>query len=78
MADRTDQVPEADLLEQQVALDPQTLTDSEQPDVGDLSDELVDHVDRWEQLLPVPGDGDDDYPRDGDDPYAGDEEVPDD
>jgi hypothetical protein len=55
--DPTEQIPEADLLEQQVRLDPQ-LSDDEYGSVdrvdGAASAEPVDQADRWEQQRPVP------------------------
>lgn len=64
--DPSEQIPEADLLEQQVPLDP-SLSDDEHGAAervhGAASAEPVDHADRWEQQLPVPS-ADDDYPHD--------------
>ena len=61
--DPSEQIPEADLLEQQVPLDP-PLTDDEQVWVpGDTPVEPVDEADRWEQHMPVPA-AEDDYPHD--------------
>ncbi|MEW1954688.1 hypothetical protein [Terrabacter sp. NPDC080008] len=63
-----DDVPEADLLEQQAPVDPPAAPDAEA--VSDSSDTLpsepadeADEADRLEQHEVVPGD-DDDYPRD--------------
>jgi hypothetical protein len=62
--DPSDQIPEADLLEQQAALDP-PLTDAEhmQVVVPEAPTEPVNEADRWEQQTPVPP-ADDDYPHD--------------
>jgi len=61
--DPSEQIPEADLLEQQVPLDP-PLTNDEQDSVDRAAPvEPVDEADRWEQQLPVPT-SDDDYPHD--------------
>ena len=62
--DRTDpseQIPEADLLEQHAALDP-PLTDPE-THTGESRSTLepADEADRWEQQISVPG-AEDDYP----------------
>ena len=65
--DPSEQIPEADLLEQQVPLDPPPLTDDEHDSVdrvdGAATAEPVDEADLWEQQLPVPS-ADDDYPHD--------------
>jgi len=60
--DPSEQIPEADLLEQQTPPGP-PLTDDDHAlvDRPDGADPLVDVADRWEQLLPVPS-ADDDYP----------------
>jgi hypothetical protein len=58
--DPSEQIPEADLLEQQAPLDPPPLTDavSEIPETpGD-----TDEADRLEQHATVLGDHEDDYP----------------
>jgi hypothetical protein len=61
--DPSDQIPEADLLEQQTPLDPPLIED-EQGSVDRTEHvEPVDEADRWEQQLPVPP-ADDDYPHD--------------
>jgi hypothetical protein len=61
--DPSDQIPEADLLEQQAPLDP-PLTDDEPGSVDRAASvEPVDEADRWEQQLPVPS-AEDDYPHD--------------
>ena len=61
--DPSEQIPEADLLEQQVPLDP-SLTDDNHDSVDRMTPvEHVDEADRWEQQLPVPS-ADDDYPHD--------------
>jgi hypothetical protein len=71
--DPTGQIPEADLLEQQTPLDPQSLTtltaltdpDTAPPGAG-AGDELdaVDEADRMEQQTPMPDTDEDDYPHD--------------
>ena len=61
--DPSEQIPEADLLEQQAPLDA-PLTDEEQGSVDRTAlGEPVDEADRWEQQLPVPS-AQDDYPHD--------------
>ena len=64
--DPSEQIPEADHLEQQVPLDP-ALSEDERGSVdrvvGAASAEPVDDADRWEQQLPVPS-ADVDYPHD--------------
>jgi hypothetical protein len=61
--DPSDQIPEADFLEQQAPLDP-PLTDDEQHWVSrDTAIDPADEADRWEQQLPVPS-AEDDYPHD--------------
>lgn len=63
--DPSEQIPEADLLEQQAPLDP-TLIDDDHGSVDRVgaaaSAEPVDEADRWEQQLPMPSD--DEYPHD--------------
>jgi hypothetical protein len=58
--DPSEQIPEADLLEQQTSLDPQPLTDavSELPEPPADADE----ADRLEQHATVPAGDEDDYP----------------
>jgi hypothetical protein len=58
--DPSEQIPEADLLEQQVPIEP-SLTDDERSDDRMAPVEHVDEADRWEQQVPVPS-ADDDYP----------------
>lgn len=60
--DPSEQIPEADLLEQQAALD-SPLTDEDDGAVGRADDGAVeaDEADRWEQQLPVSS-ADDEYP----------------
>lgn len=61
--DPSEQIPEADLLEQQTPIDP-PLTDDEQVVVpGETPVEPVDEADRLEQHMPVPA-AEDDYPHD--------------
>jgi hypothetical protein len=71
--DRTDpseQIPEADLLEQQTPIDPPPLTDSEdapahaepRPDFDPgVATSLADEADRLEQATTLPGSDQDDY-----------------
>jgi hypothetical protein len=63
--DPIEQIPEADLLEQQAPLDP-TLIDDDHGSVDRVAAaayaEPVDEADRWERQLPVPSD--DEYPHD--------------
>jgi len=59
--DPSEQIPEADLLDQQTALDA-ALTDDEPALAGhDTAVGAVDEADRWEQQQPVP-EAEDDYP----------------
>ena len=60
--DPSEQIPEADLLEQQVPLDP-SLTDDDGSVDPMTPVEPVDEADRLEQHLPVTS-ADDDYPHD--------------
>lgn len=56
----SEQIPEADLLEQQAPLDaPLTAPDDLEP----LADAPVDEADQWEQHQPAPI-AEDDYPHD--------------
>lgn len=59
--DPSDQVPEADLLDQQTPLDPSPLTDTQA--LPEPPAEPVDEADRAEQYEMLPG-ADDDYPHD--------------
>jgi hypothetical protein len=57
--DPSEQIPDADLLEQQAPLDP-PLTDAEPIWVGqEAPTEPVDEPDRWDQHVPVPAAEDD-------------------
>jgi hypothetical protein len=61
--DRTDpgeQIPEADLLEQQTPLDPLTDTTPEWPQPLGIGLE-ADEADRWEQAAALPDEEADDY-----------------
>ena len=60
--DPSEQIPEADLLEQQAPLDPQSLTDAETESAIPETPGDADEADRSEQHAPVHGDDDDDYP----------------
>ena len=59
--DPGEQVPEADLLDQQAPLDPQQLTD-DVPEIAETPGD-ADEADRLEQHATVSGDPADDYPR---------------
>jgi hypothetical protein len=72
--DPSDQIPEADLLDQQTAIDPQQLTEIEtEPVCQPVSESVfgvldapagpVEEADRLEQQTSVPGGDEDDYPR---------------
>ena len=62
--DPSEQIPEADLLEQQTPLEA-PLTGDEQGSVDRMAPvEHVAEADRWEQQLPVPS-AEDNYPHDG-------------
>jgi hypothetical protein len=62
--DPSEQIPEADLLDQQAPLDPSPLTDAEPtPALLAPAAASVDEADRWAQQLPVPL-AEDDYPHD--------------
>jgi hypothetical protein len=60
--DPSDQIPEADLLEQQAPLDPQPLTDAETMPLTRETLGDADEADRAEQHAGVLGDQEDDYP----------------
>jgi hypothetical protein len=61
--DPSEQIPEADLLEQQAPLDPQSLTDAETVSViPETLEDTVDEADRLEQHAAVLGGDEDDYP----------------
>jgi hypothetical protein len=67
--DPSEQLPEADVAEQQARLDPR-LSDDEPGSLDGAASvepvepvEPVDEADRWEQQLPVPS-AEDDYPND--------------
>jgi len=65
-ADRTDpseEVPEADLLEQRAPLVPDAVADTPAAVPIDMPADLVDEADRLEQQAVVPDEGEDDYPR---------------
>ena len=61
--DPSEQIPEADLLEQQIPLTSPLIDDDGSVEGHDAaaSAEPVDDADRWEQYLPVPS-ADDEYP----------------
>lgn len=62
----SDQIPEADLLEQRTPLDPPAVADPEDtladPDTAAAAN--VDEADRLEQQTPVLDEAEDDYPHD--------------
>jgi hypothetical protein len=60
--DPSEQIPEADLLEQQAPLDPQPLTDAETVPVIPETLDDADEADRVEQHVAVLGDPEDNYP----------------
>ena len=61
--DPTQQVPEADLLDQRAPVDPQSLGDPEaEPLMPESLRDGVDEADRMEQLTAVLGDDEDEYP----------------
>jgi hypothetical protein len=60
--DPSEQIPEADLLEQQAPLDPRSLTDAETSSAASEALGDADEADRLEQHAPVLGDDEDDYP----------------
>jgi len=65
--DPSQQIPEADLLEQQAPADPQSLTDAETVSaIHDTPSDAVEEADRLEQHAAVPGGGEDDYPHEAD------------
>ncbi len=61
--DPSEQIPEADLLEQQASLDPPPLTHEEAASLNpDAPADPVDEADRVEQQAAVLDDHEDDYP----------------
>jgi hypothetical protein len=64
--DPREQIPEADLLEQQAPLDPQSLTDAETVTAIPEAPVDADEADRLEQHAPVLGGDEDDYPHEAD------------
>ena len=60
--DPSEQIPEADLLEQQASLDPHPLTDEESVIVIPETPADADEADRLEQQAAVLDDHEDDYP----------------
>ena len=65
--DPSEQIPEADLLEQQVPLDPQPLTDAESDLEIPTSEDTVDEADLMEQHAAILDGDEDDYPREPED-----------
>lgn len=59
--DPREQIPEADLLEQQAPLDPQSLTDAERVSAIPEAPGDADEADRLAQQAPVLGDDEHDY-----------------
>lgn len=65
--DPVEQIPEADFLEQQAPLDPQSLTDAETVSaIHDTASDAVEEADRLEQHAAVIGDDENDYPHETD------------
>jgi hypothetical protein len=63
--DPAGEIPEADLIEQQLDLDEPALpTEATASDDTSISDELVDEADLLEQKTRVTGADEDDYPHD--------------
>jgi hypothetical protein len=62
--DLSQDIPEADLLEQRAPLDPNEVIDAEQEPVAILPGHSVDEADRLEQEAALIYEGDDDYPHD--------------
>ena len=64
--DPTDEVPEADLIDQRATPDGALIPDPEEARILDRSGTtgLVDEADRLEQLAQLPDDDDDGYPHD--------------
>ena len=60
--DPSEEIPEADLLEQQAALDPDAPVDTPAAAAPDAPVDFVDEADRLEQQAIVPDDDEDDYP----------------
>ena len=60
--DPTEEIPEADLLEQRTALDPDTAPDTPAADLLSAPTDLVDEADQLEQQAEVPDEAEDDYP----------------
>jgi DNA-binding transcriptional MerR regulator len=60
--DPSEEIPEADLLEQRAPLDPDAVADTPAPVSLDAPADPVDEADRLEQQAAVPDEGEDDYP----------------
>jgi len=60
--DPSEEVPEADLLEQRAPLDPDAVADTPAAVPLEALEDLVDEADRLEQQAVVPDEGEDDYP----------------
>jgi len=61
--DPTEEIPEADLLEQQTPLAPDPLIDTPAGSIPDPAGSVVDEADRLDQQAVVLDEGEDDYPR---------------
>jgi hypothetical protein len=61
--DPSEQAPDADLLDQEAPLDPQSLTDAETVSAALEKSDDADDADRLEQHTSLLGDDEDDYPR---------------
>lgn len=66
--DPSQEIPEADHLEQQTPLDPQRLTATETMAAGAETLAEANDADRWEQHTAVNGVGEDDYPHEAEEP----------
>lgn len=62
--DPSEDIPEADLLEQRTPLDPDAMIDGEPALILDSPTLYVDEADRLEQQAVLPDEGEDDYPHD--------------
>ena len=60
--DPSEEIPEADLLEQRTPVDPDTVPDTPAADLLSAPADPVDEADRLEQQAEVPDEAEDDYP----------------
>ncbi|GAA2743039.1 hypothetical protein GCM10009868_15310 [Terrabacter aerolatus] len=60
--DPTEEIPEADLLEQRIPVDPDTAPDTSAAVLLDAPTDLVNEADQLEQQAEVPDEPEDDYP----------------